>query len=227
MAMTPETQKKLLDMLGNNQPESIAAPLTTFELMEMQRSRPSNDPVIRNLQRFGQTIGGLFNPQTPLDYASMVNPAAKAVTAVPAGVVKLKKIFHGSPEKNLKTLDIAKSKRSKGFMPHISGTDSPELAKAFTRGELGDKPAGKVYVSTGDFKIIDFTTDAGKKLWKSLGKTDAERAVAARKQGFDGRQISHRENWKKDYYPDVDFNKTKSAKEVQLFKDINIKPTGN
>jgi hypothetical protein len=221
MEFKPNKTEELLALLKNTQPQSVASPLSLYDLMEARSKQLSPDPVISKLQKFGRGVQGLLEPETPLDYLGMAIPATKAVK----GVVNLNKIYHGSPNKNLSSINIAKSERSEGFMPHVSGTDSYDLARAFTKGEFGDKPMGKVYVSEGNFKLIDYTTDEGKKLFDSLGSTDLERAVNAKKMGFDGRQINHYEDWKQPFYPEVDFSKIKNAKEIQLFKDLKVKPT--
>ena len=50
-------------------PGAIAAPLSPAELMEIEKSQFSSDPVIRKLQKVGRGIGSLFAVETPLDYA--------------------------------------------------------------------------------------------------------------------------------------------------------------
>ena len=40
-------------------PGAIAAPLSPLEALEMEKSRLSSDPVIRNLQKVGRGIGSL------------------------------------------------------------------------------------------------------------------------------------------------------------------------
>jgi len=221
MEFKPNKTEELLALLKNTQPQSVASPLSLYDLMEARSKQLSPDPVISNLQKFSRGVQGLLEPETPLDYLGMAVPGAKAVK----GVVNLNKIYHGSPNKNLSSINISESKRSRGFMPHISATDNPNLAKAFTKGELGDKPMGKVYVSEGNFKLIDRSSEEGEKIWTSLGSTDAERAINAKKQGYDGVQINHYEDWKQPFYPEVDFSKIKNAKEIQLFKDLKVKPT--
>lgn len=135
------------------------------------------------------------------------------------GTVQYNKLYHGSPEKNLKEISISKSKRSEGFMPHISATENPLLAKAFTRGEFGDKPMGEVYEAIGNFNLINLGTKKGKEIWESLGKNPKK----ALDEGFDGVQLSsHYEDWKQPFYKDVDFSKLKNAKEIQLFKDLKV-----
>lgn len=66
-----------MDTLRVSQPQSIAAPLSPADLIEIERSRLSNDPVVANLQKFGRGVRGLLEPETPLDYLSMVSPPAK------------------------------------------------------------------------------------------------------------------------------------------------------
>ena len=82
MAMTPETQKMLMDTLRVNQPQSIAAPLSPFEQIEAQRGLLSTDPVVANLQKLGRGVRSLLEPQSPIDYASMALPGFKAVKGV-------------------------------------------------------------------------------------------------------------------------------------------------
>ena len=77
MAMTPETQKMLMDTLRVNQSQSIAAPLSLFEQIEAQRGLLSTDPVVANLQKLGRGVRSLLEPQSPIDYASMVVPPLK------------------------------------------------------------------------------------------------------------------------------------------------------
>ena len=43
-----------------------------------------------------------------------------------------------------------------------SATNSPLLAKSLQK-EFGNLPEGKIYESTGNFKIIDYETDEGRK----------------------------------------------------------------
>ena len=158
-----------------------------------------------------------------LDFLGAAGAPAKAVAQ--KGILSLNKVYHGSPNKNLTEASIAKSKQSENFMPHVSATDSPLLAKSFTKGELGNLPEGKIYESTGNFKIIDYETDEGRKIWDSLGKTDYERALNAKKAGFDGRKISNLEELKiKYFYPDIDYKDVKDASEIQFFKDLPLQP---
>lgn len=159
-----------------------------------------------------------------LDFLGAAGAPAKAVAQ--KGILSLNKVYHGSPNKNLTEASIAKSKQSENFMPHVSATDSPLLAKSFTKGELGNLPEGKIYESTGNFKIIDYTTDEGRKIWDSLGKTDYDRSINAKKAGFDGRKINNYEELKiKSFYPDIDYKDVKDASEIQFFKDLPLQPS--
>ena len=91
MAMTPETQKMLMDTLRVSQPQSIAAPLSPFEQIEAQRGLLSTDPVVANLQKLGRGVMGFLTPQTPLDYLTMATPIGKAVkgaTSLSKGLIK-------------------------------------------------------------------------------------------------------------------------------------------
>jgi hypothetical protein len=137
------------------------------------------------------------------------------------GVTTHKKLYHGSPSKDLTKISIGKSKKK--FMPHVSVTDSSLLAESFTKGEMGNKPAGKVYEFEGDWKIIDIDTDDGRQLWEALGK-DPQKALA---DGFDGLQFKNLEQIKvESFYPDLDWNRMKNAKEIQMFKSIPLKEGG-
>ena len=134
------------------------------------------------------------------------------------GVTEHTKLYHGSPSKELDEVSISKSKRD--WMPHVSATDDPLLAKTFTKGELGDLPEGKVHEIVGDFKVIDIDTDEGRKIWDSLGR-DPRKALDA---GYDGVQFKNYEQLKvESFYPDIDWDLVSEAKEIQLFKDAKIK----
>lgn len=167
-------------------------------------------------------------------YGAIAGTALKGIGAVGKaskgakvkGIISLDKVYHGSPNPNLTEASIAESKQSENFMPHVSATDNPLLAKSFTRGELGDLPEGQIYESTGNFKIIDYTTDEGKKIWNSLGETDFERATNAKKFGYDGRKINNYEELKINYfYPDIDYKDVKDASEIQFFKNLPLQPS--
>ncbi len=106
MAITPKTQKMLMDTLRVSQPQSIAAPLSPADLIEIERSSLSNDPVIANLQKFGRGVRGLLEPETPLDYLSMVIPPAKLLK----GAQVAKKTIKSSKNKSSKNKSSKKSK---------------------------------------------------------------------------------------------------------------------
>lgn len=147
-----------------------------------------------------------------------------ASTVMKKGIKNYKTLYHGSPNSSLKNISIDKSKQSEGFMPHVSVTDDPLLAQSFTKGELGNLKKGKVYEVKGDFKIIDYTTEEGKKIWKSLGQNDYERAINAKKQGYDGRRINNYEKLKiESFYPEINWKDVKDSSEIQMFKDLSVK----
>ena len=79
MALTQESQKALMDILKVKQPESIAAPLSPYEAMQMERGLLSTDPVIANLQKLGRGVKSLLEPETPMDYLMSGLGPAKAV----------------------------------------------------------------------------------------------------------------------------------------------------
>ena len=77
MALTPESQKALMDILKVKQPQSIATPLSPYEAIQADRGLLSTDPVIANLQKFGRGVQSLLEPETTLDYLSMALPVGK------------------------------------------------------------------------------------------------------------------------------------------------------
>ena len=77
MALTPETQKLLMELLKVKQPQSIAAPLSPYEDIQMQKGLLSTDPVISKLQKVGRGVQSLLEPKTPVDYLSMALPVGK------------------------------------------------------------------------------------------------------------------------------------------------------
>jgi len=79
MALNPKTQQALMDMLKVKQPESIAAPISPLEAMQMERGLLSTDPVISKLQKAGRGVQSLLEPETPLDYLSMALPVGKTI----------------------------------------------------------------------------------------------------------------------------------------------------
>ena len=93
MALTPETQRALMDILKVKQPESIAAPISPYEAIQMDKGLLSTDPVISKLQKVGRGVKSLLEPETPVDYLMSGLGPAKAVKTVGkdlvnAGLVK-------------------------------------------------------------------------------------------------------------------------------------------
>jgi len=149
MAMTPATQKMLMDTLRVSQPQSIAAPLSPFEQIETQRGLLSTDPVVANLQKLGRGVRSLLEPQSAIDYASMVLPATK----VSSKILNLKKkgfdtdnpLYHGS-ENIFKEFDPSMiGKRDEGFYgkgfyftPNKKEAEmyGPNVGQYFTKGKI-------------------------------------------------------------------------------------------
>ena len=104
MALTPETQKLLMELLKVKQPQSIAAPLSPYEDIQMQEGLLSTDPVISKLQKFGRGVQSLLEPKTPVDYLMSGLGPAKAAQVISKG----KKIYHGTNAK-YKDFDLDKS----------------------------------------------------------------------------------------------------------------------
>ena len=109
-------------------PGAIAAPLSPAELMEIERSQLSSDPVIRKLQKVGRGIESLFAVETPLDYAlsglAAAKPALVAGKAVGKGITAVTKeadpkdlvFVHNTSEEAIKSFD------------NIGGIPSPSIA---------------------------------------------------------------------------------------------------
>jgi type II secretory pathway pseudopilin PulG len=142
---------------------------------------------------------------------------AKQVTEGSDTVLEYPNLFHGSTEKGLEFLDIEKSRRtSMGAIPAINATENKQLATAFTRGELGDKPEGEIYNLKGPFKILNLESENGRGLWEDVYGKDPQKAL---KDGYDGIQFNQVENMRVEaFYKDIDLADIKGAKEIQLFK---------
>lgn len=65
----------------------IAAPLSAYELMELNRQQTSPDPVISKFQQLGRGIKGLLVPETPLETLSMI-PSVKGTQPVAKEILK-------------------------------------------------------------------------------------------------------------------------------------------
>lgn len=85
--MTPESLQELQRLLLTKQPRGAVGsttpdvgsitPMSPYEAIKAQRSQPSPDSVIANIQKFGRGIKGFLSPKTPLDYLSMATPIGK------------------------------------------------------------------------------------------------------------------------------------------------------
>ena len=142
---------------------------------------------------------------------------AKQVSEGSDTVLEYPNLFHGSTEKGLEFLDIEKSRRtSMGAIPAINATENKQLATAFTRGELGDKPEGEIYNLKGPFKILNLDSKNGRGLWEDVYGKDPQKAL---KDGYDGIQFNQVEDMRVEaFYKDIDLADIKGAKEIQLFK---------
>ena len=109
-------------------PGAIAAPLSPAELMEIEKSQLSSDPVIRKLQKAGRGIGSLFAVETPLDYAlsglAAAKPALVAGKAVGKGITAVTK---ESEPKDLVFVHRTSEKAIKSF-DNMGGIPSPSIA---------------------------------------------------------------------------------------------------
>lgn len=154
---------------------------------------------------------------TPVEPRDIIQP-----TEVERGVVQYPSLYHGSPSKHLKSLKVEATQRTQfGAKAVISTTENPALAKAFTRGELGDLSEGAIYKLKGPFKILDLESVEGRRLWKNLGE-DPRKLRAA---GYDGVRFESVEADRiKAFYKDI---KTETlvegqTHEIQVFRDIQI-----
>jgi len=192
MALTPESQKALMDILKVKQPESVAAPLSPYEAIQADRGLLSTDPVISKLQKLGRGVKSLLEPETPLDYLSMVVPSGKLITQVPNKLLNLKNkgfdidkpLYHGS-EKSFKTFDPSMiGKRDKGFYgkgfyftPFKKEAEvyGPNVEKYYVKGNIlnleGSSELGRVFDSSADVAQDAFSNY--KKWAKELNKINA------------------------------------------------------
>lgn len=86
--MTPESLQELQRLLLTKQPRGAVGsttpdvgsitPMSPYEAIQSQRSQPSSDPVISNVQRLGRGVRDFFVPETPLDIALSAFAPVKA-----------------------------------------------------------------------------------------------------------------------------------------------------
>jgi len=108
-------------------PGAIAAPLSPAELMEIEKSQLSSDPVIRKLQKVGRGIGSLFEVETPLDYALSGLAAAKPVVAAGKGIAAVAKTAKEADPKDLVFVHNTSEEAIKSF-DNMGGIPSPSIA---------------------------------------------------------------------------------------------------
>lgn len=145
MEFKPNKTEELLALLKNTQPQSVASPLSAFDLMEIQSKQLSKDPVIANLQKFGRGVQGLLEPETPLDYLGMAVPGAKVASKFGAESLKklstadTKKFFdavtttkQGNPLQDLEKLrpDIVKASQN-SLKPYVNNEGMITLFRAY------------------------------------------------------------------------------------------------
>ena len=162
MAMTPETQKMLMDTLRVSQPQSIAAPLSPFEQIEAQRGLLSTDPVVANLQKLGRGVVGFLNPETPLDYLTMGTPLGKAVKGGSKAVEKTSDVIS---DYMMAHRPFA-GPRAHNLLEKVDGDSfSPDDIYQNARFYIGSTPRQKEYKETMEF--MDF-------IKKNKGNPNAE-----------------------------------------------------
>jgi len=108
---TPYSKPKPINRTG------IAAPLSVYELMELNRQQTSPDPVISKFQRLGRGVVGLLTPETPLDYLAMGVPIAK--------VAKGKSITFDTFKKMASKGKVQKAKSQKESLKSITEKKVP------------------------------------------------------------------------------------------------------
>ena len=146
MALTPETQRALMEMLKVKQPQSIAAPLSPLEAIKMERGLLSTDPVISKLQKVGRGVKSLLEPETPMDYLMSGLGPAKAVQAINKG----KKIYHGT---NAKYKDFDLDKSADGT---IWFSDNKDMVKKGYDGASGNKYVMERTIDEKALKLADW-----------------------------------------------------------------------
>lgn len=146
MALLPETKKALMDALRVKQPQSIAAPLSPYEDIQMQEGLLSTDPVISKLQKVGRGVKSLLEPETPVDYLMSGLGPAKAVQAINKG----KKIYHGT---NAKYKDFDLDKSADGT---IWFSDNKDMVKKGYDGASGNKYVMERTIDEKALKLADW-----------------------------------------------------------------------
>lgn len=147
MEFKPNKTEELLALLKNTQPQSVASPLSLYDLMEARSKQLSPDPVISKLQKFGRGVQGLLEPETPLDYLGMAVPFGKA------GTIITKPVYHAT-DKVFDTFKKSKGKRGMG----VSFAVDPNNAKVY----------GK------NLKELDISKA---KLWDFRNKNDVDKLI--------------------------------------------------
>ena len=172
MEFKPNKTEELLALLKNTQPQSVASPLSVFDLMEIQSKQLSKDPVIANLQKFGRGVQGLLEPETPLDYldyliAGGAIKGAKVIGNVGKEVIEKasvpKSVFHGSAPQAKRYTEI----KSANFQ---SNTPNQRLQSAiFT---TADKTLARKYGNWDDRNVyeIDLSDVSKLKNLLNIGK---------------------------------------------------------
>jgi len=147
MEFKPNKTEELLALLKNTQPQSVASPLSLYDLMEARSKQLSADPVISKLQKLGRGVQGLLEPETPLDYLGMAVPFGKA------GTIITKPVYHAT-DKVFDTFKKSKGKRGMG----VSFAVDPNNAKVY----------GK------NLKELDISKA---KLWDFRNKNDVDKLI--------------------------------------------------
>tara|TARA_A100000172_G_scaffold73666_2_gene55348 strand:- start:3503 stop:4345 length:843 start_codon:yes stop_codon:yes gene_type:complete len=144
-------------------PGAIAAPLSPFEALEMEKSRLSSDPVIRNLQKVGRGIGSLLAVETPLDAVLAGIAPAKPVVAAGKGIAALTRPVFPAPQR---MFDPA----NKGYNPSLSDFEYEQGGRYLQMGKdktdiTGQIPrAGRISVGPDGKPSFMVSADLAKSL---------------------------------------------------------------
>ena len=162
MEFKPNKTEELLALLKNTQPQSVASPLSLYDLMEARSKQLSPDPVISKLQKLGRGVQGLLEPETPLDYLGMALPAAK----VAKGGLKVAEKASDVISDYMMAHRPYAGPRAHNLLEKVDGDSfSPDDIYQNARFYIGSTPKQKEYQETMQF--MDF-------IKKNKGNPDAE-----------------------------------------------------
>lgn len=198
MALNPKTQQALMDMLKVKQPQSIAAPLSPYEAIQMERGLLSTDPVVSKLQKVGRGVKSLLEPETPMDYLNyLIAGGVIKGSKIAGNVVKEisekanvpKTVFHGSSPrqekiKNITSTNYRMAKPNERLQSAIFTTADKGLARKYGSYDdnniyeidLSDVSKLKNLLSIGKNQVLN-TSKPQEKIVANLNKKIKELSV--------------------------------------------------